>query len=200
MAPGVFPENLRQIERETDFLKSNKVWERKSWMHRSSHVVRVAHAPLARRLFFCLTRFWLRMPRIQKTDEEKRTCWPAVLPLGYWQKVDSKSRHFAKKWPAAGIKNWGEQQRAPAFCVESRICNSRYHRVVAFLASFWASPDRHQTGKAQEMALTGPEVVQHALRLVSSPNIRTLRLFLLAQQKEELCCSETVVEAFAWLL
>ena len=30
-------------------------------------------------------------------------------------------------------------------------------------------------------------------------HMRTLRLFLLAQQKEELCCSETVVEAFAWL-
>ena len=30
--------------------------------------------------------------------------------------------------------------------------------------------------------------------------IRTLRLFLLAQWKEELRCSETVVESFAWLL
>ena len=27
-------------------------------------------------------------------------------------------------------------------------------------------------------------------------SMRTFRLFLLAQQKEELCCSETVVEAF----
>ena len=50
------------------------------------------------------------------------------------------------------------------------------------------------------LELTGSEVVQHALRLVSSPNTRTLRLFLLAQQKEELCCCETVVEAFTCLL
>ena len=57
-----------------------------------------------------------------------------------------------------------------------------------------------QTGKRRKMALTGSELVQHALRLVSSPNMGTLRLFLLAQQKEELCCSETVVEAFTWLL
>ena len=54
------------------------------------------------------------------------------------------------------------------------------------------------------MALSGSELdrsgIQHALRVVSSQNIRTLRLFLVAQQEEELCCSETVVEACAWLL
>ena len=54
------------------------------------------------------------------------------------------------------------------------------------------------------MALSGSELdrsgFQHALRVVSPQNIRTLRLLSVAQQEEELCCSEKVVEAFAWLL
>ena len=54
-------------------------------------------------------------------------------------------------------------------------------------------------GICEEMKMIRPQIllvsleedVQHAFRLVSSPYIRTLRLFLLPQQKEERSCSET---------
>ena len=90
--------------------------------------------------------------------------------------------------------NWGEHLASPTVMLRiSNLSLAMYIQIVGWSPSFEPRLSGAKPGKRRKMALSRSELdrsgIQHALRVVSSQNIRTLRLFLVAQQEEELCCS-----------
>ena len=73
--------------------------------------------------FFCWRVSRLRTPRIKKEQMEKTNLLACCLCLEYWQKVDSKSRHFVEKRTSVGIdiKLEGLRDRLPRPAPSGRV-------------------------------------------------------------------------------